>query len=188
MNKKSLASNIYISIIILMIIILISAAYTIFMINRTQEHAHETALNWLPSVDTSKNIKYELSQLRRIELKFSITNAPKEIEKNTKLYKERLEILNALLKKYGSLITEPEEKNLYNNFNSNWNNYLNQREKFVLLINSKKVQEANSFLASNLDPPLLDSLTIFEKIGEINYQGAINSTKKGENITFGSKS
>ena len=183
MNDRSLASKIYISIAILMIIIISSAAYTIAMINTTQEYAHETAFMWLPSVDVSQDMKYELAQLRRRELRIASTTSAKELEEHYKFIKERFDIINDLIKKYTNLISNAEERKLFNEFSKNWDLYLNQREKFISLITAKKMQEANSFLINTLDPPIQDAQTVLEKISEINYDGSIKSTKKGEFLT-----
>ncbi len=68
MRNISFAKKIYFSILILMVIILLNSFYTIMVINKTQNYSNETALFWLPSVDTSQDMKYTIAQIRRREL------------------------------------------------------------------------------------------------------------------------
>jgi methyl-accepting chemotaxis protein len=183
MSNRSLAGKIYISIIILMLIIIISSAYTITMINKTQEYAHETAFMWLPSVDAAQDMKYEIAQLRRRELRIATAAATKELEEYFKFIKERFDIINNIIKKYENLISSNEERNLFSEFIKDWNVYLKQREKFLSLVTSRRLQEANLFLLNTLDPNLQEAQTVLEKISEINYDGSIKSTQKGEFLT-----
>lgn len=183
MNDRSLAGKIYISIIILMIIIMISSAYTIAVINKTQEYAHETAHMWLPSVSVSQHIKYEIAQLRRRELRIATTISAKDLEEHFKFIKERFDKLNSLIKEYDTLISSAEEKKLFDEFTKDWDIYTSQREDFLSLVTAKRIQEAHSFLTNTLDPLLQEAQIILEKISDLNYEGSIKSTQKGENLT-----
>ena len=178
MSDRSLAGKIYISMIILMVIIISSSAYTIAMINKTQEYAHETAFMWLPSVDVSKDMKYELAQLRRRELRISMTTSLKELDYHYKSIKENFDNIKILIGKYEKLINSEEEKKLFDEFTKNWKLYLSLREKFLSLVTAKRLQEASSFLLNTVDLTIHDAQTALEKIGEVNYDGSIKSTKK----------
>ncbi len=169
MSDKSLASKIYISMVILMIIIISSSAYTIAMINTTQEYARETAFMWLPSVDVSKDMKYELAQLRRRELRISMTTSLKELDYHYNSIKENFNKINILIAKYDKLINSEEEKKLFEEFTKNWMLYLSLREKFLSLVTAKRVQEANTFLLNTVDLTIQDAQSALEKISEVNY-------------------
>ncbi|APJ03305.1 HAMP domain-containing methyl-accepting chemotaxis protein [Silvanigrella aquatica] len=184
MNNKSLASKIYISISILMFIIIVSSVYTIFTINQTQEYSHETALMWLPSVDAAQDMKYEIAQLRRRELRISMAVAQKELDEHFKFVKERFEIINNIIEKYKKLIDTEEEKKLFDEFSKNWKIYLTKRDAFIKLVQARKTQEAYQYLINNLDLNMQEAQTILEKISNLNYEGSIKSTQKGENLTF----
>ncbi len=53
MKKRSLSFKLNISILVLLTLILFSAIYASFMINKTQKFAQETGKNWMPSILSS---------------------------------------------------------------------------------------------------------------------------------------
>jgi methyl-accepting chemotaxis protein len=179
-NHISFARKIYFSILILMFIIFLNSLYTIIAINKTQNYSNETALFWLPSVNTSQDMKYTIAQIRRRELIISYSLSKKEIEENLKIIEDRLNSMQVSIKKYPSLITLAEEKKIFDEFNDKFNNYLKYRPKFVDFIKSSKTTEAHNYLLNNLDKPLQDSQDLLEKISDLNYKGSIKSTQNGE--------
>ncbi|KAB8039471.1 hypothetical protein GCL60_04240 [Silvanigrella paludirubra] len=183
MRNISFAKKIYFSILILMVIILLNSFYTIMVINKTQNYSNETALFWLPSVDTSQDMKYTIAQIRRRELIISYPLSKKEIEENLQVIDERLISMQMSINKYQKLITLAEEKKIFDEFNDNFNNYLKNRQKFVDLIKSNRIAEAHNYLIINLDKPLQNSQDLLEKISQLNYKGSIKSTQNGEYLT-----
>lgn len=166
-----------------MVIILLNSFYTIMVINKTQNYSNETALFWLPSVDTSQDMKYTIAQIRRRELIISYPLSKKEIEENLQVIEDRLSSMQMSINKYQKLITLAEEKKIFDEFNDNFNNYLKYRQKFVDLIKSSRIAEAHNYLIINLDKPLQNSQDLLEKISQLNYKGSIKSTQNGEYLT-----
>jgi hypothetical protein len=109
------------------------------VINKTQNYSNETALFWLPSVDTSQDMKYTIAQIRRRELIISYPLSKKEIEENLQVIEDRLSSMQMSINKYQKLITLAEEKKIFDEFIDNFNNYLKYRQKFVDLIKSSRI-------------------------------------------------
>lgn len=182
-NDKSFASKIYFSITILMLIILFSALYSIFMINKTQEFAQKTAELWLPSIDFAQDIKYEVGQLRRRNLLIAIAPNQADFQENLAKLKDREAFIEAIGKKYEAVMTEEAEIKLYKEFKAEWEKYFLQSETLLSLVKQRKMIEAMNFWAKNIDPRLKDSQTVIEKIVKVNYDGSVRSANRGSNLT-----
>lgn len=100
--KKSFAFKLNIATIILLSSILISGLYSILMINKSQEYAHETGINWLPSVNLLAGISENIGQISRRHVtiigNYLTTQEKEKIESD----KAKLnEFISALEKKNG---------------------------------------------------------------------------------------
>ena len=94
MPKISFPQKIYFSIFILVFIIIINCVYTFIINNKTEEYSQETAQYWLPSVNSAKNLKIEISYLRQIDLKLTHQLNKENISETVKMGKNKINTIN----------------------------------------------------------------------------------------------
>ena len=183
MGKKSLSSKLYSSIAILLALILGTSIYTILMIMKTNSYATVTGSSWLPSVDTAHRVITNLALLRRTELRLLVSETPEDIDEQLLALIDVKKSLNALLTLYETEITEAEERNLFEKFLNEWKDYEVVSNEILSFGTKGQDREALKLLKSKGDALLKRSEDDFGDIVDINYKGAIESTRKGASLT-----
>ena len=183
MPKISFPQKIYFSIFILVFIIIINCVYSFIINNKTEEYSQETAQYWLPSVNSAKNLKIEISHLRQLDLKSTHYLNKENISETVKMGKNKINTINSLIDSYSSLVNDEEEKKLFTEFKQNWQLYLDKRTNFSTYITNKNFDEGYYFLNKSLEPKIENIIVILDKINELNYNGSVLSTQKGNYLT-----
>jgi methyl-accepting chemotaxis protein len=190
MKKKSLSFKLNTSISILLTLIILAAAYTIYMINKTQSYAHETGENWLPSVLSTSEMNEGISKYARRILGLLSTSLINTGEEEKKVKAEDIKTLDkyghnidVILEKHRKLISDPEEQALLNDISVKWKAYdAASREAIALNKQGKKVEALKLVLtkarqaASNLE-------TSVKNLAIYNYNGGVKSTERGASLT-----
>ncbi|BBH52598.1 HAMP domain-containing methyl-accepting chemotaxis protein [Fluviispira sanaruensis] len=183
MNRKSLAYKLYTSVIIILIIVLISAIYTVLMINKTQGYAAETKSFWLPSIRIAHEYLDNLTLLRQSTLRIMIA----QNEQNRKLFidkwKKESEHIEELGKEYQEYITSEKERESYAKLQEDWKKYKGLNLKIVDLGKQGKTKEALTLIRETTDELIERMEVTLNNLIEINYKGAVQSTKLGANLT-----
>ncbi|APJ03075.1 HAMP domain-containing methyl-accepting chemotaxis protein [Silvanigrella aquatica] len=183
MSKSSLSSKLYSSIVVLLLLILGTAIYTILMVMQTNTYSTITGTNWLPSVDTAHRVITNLALLRRTELRLIVAENAPEIEEYVITYSKVLKSLNSLLTLYETEISEAEERRLFEKFITEWKEFEVVSKEIVALGSKGKDREASELMKSKEDELLKRAENDFNDIVDINYKGAIESTRKGASLT-----
>ncbi len=183
MTNISFPQKIYISIFILVFIIILNCVYTFIINNKTEDYSQETAQYWLPSVNSAKNLKIEIGILRQIDLKATHSLNKDNITESIKISKNKMLTINNLINSYNSLINTAEEKTLFEQFKEIWNSYSEKKQNFYSYLSNKNFDESYSYFNKSLEQKTENIITILDKINELNYNGSVLSTQKGNYIT-----
>ncbi|WP_186649286.1 HAMP domain-containing methyl-accepting chemotaxis protein [Fluviispira vulneris] len=183
MNRKSLAYKLYTSVIIILIIVLLSAIYTVLMINKTQSYAAETKNFWLPSIRIAHEYLDNLTLLRQSTLRIMVA----QNEQNRKLFiekwKKETDHIEELGKQYQEYITSETERESFAKLQEDWKKYKSLNVKIVELGKQGRAKEALNLIRETTDALIERMETSLEKLIDINYKGAVQSTKLGANLT-----
>ncbi|APJ03441.1 HAMP domain-containing methyl-accepting chemotaxis protein [Silvanigrella aquatica] len=184
MSNKSLSFKIYLSISVLFLLIFITAIYSIFMINKTQDYSAETETNWLPSINSAQKMQAAFSSISRRPLRIILEISEEERKNGYVVLNKSIENFLKEKKNYEQFISDPDEKKAYESLNNAWIEFSKILDK--TLDETKKGLKQEAFKTFNNEGRPFQ--LIIEKsllnIAEINNKGAIESTKKGKNLTF----
>ncbi|APJ03307.1 HAMP domain-containing methyl-accepting chemotaxis protein [Silvanigrella aquatica] len=190
MSKKSLSFKLNISIIVLLLLIVCSGIYTILMINKTQDYAHETGDNWLPSVLSTSKMSEGVGKYARRILGLLSNSLIHTGEEEKKLKEEDLKALNKYtdhineaIEKYKKLVSGSEETELYNDVVKKWQIYDKAVRESLKINNEGKKAEAIKYVLKEARKDAAALEEAISKLATFNYNGGIKSTEKGANLT-----
>jgi methyl-accepting chemotaxis protein len=183
MKKKSLAFKLYTSIIILLSIILVTSIYTVTMIMKTSKFADETALSWLPSVDTAQRIVAKIVLLKSQQYELLTLTDKDEYLDQIVLINDTIKAINALIVIYETEITEAEEQAELQKFLPIWDEIKNFAQDIFKSAENNNEKEALNLIKIKSAPLFKKAESIFFEIADINYKGAIASTRRGNFFT-----
>lgn len=185
--KRSFAFKLNIATIILLSSILISGLYSILMINKSQEYAHETGINWLPSVNLLAGISENIGQISRRHVTIIgnyLTNQEKEkIESDKAKLNEFISALEKKMGEYPNFISDAEEKNLFNTLSNAW-----KATNEEIIKDLKDLEEGKASLVfetynSKTLNLFVQTTKALEELTNYNAKGAYDSTKSGAYLT-----
>ncbi len=183
MKKKSLAFKLYTSTFILLSIILITSIYTVTMIVKTSKFADETALSWLPSVDTAHRIVSKIILLKSQQYELLVLSDKDEYLDQIVLINDTIKAIDALITIYETEITEAEEQAELQKFLPIWAEIKNYAIDIFKSAENNNEKEAHNIIKIKTAPLFKKAEFIFFEIADINYKGAIASTQRGTFFT-----
>ena len=128
------------------LVLILTAVLGIFAIrelSRVNRSTVEIAGDWLPSVKTIAELRFDTSQLRRSELNYFLMQD--KAGTINKIEQQQAEI-GEDEKKYDSLISSDEERRLYEQFRSDWDKHLAVKDRVLELAKAGHEREAQALL------------------------------------------
>jgi len=138
--------------------------------------------NWLPSVQLVEHIANETGDLRNDEAVHIISTDTKAIKEATELITNQKKQVELYVDKYKKLISSPEEKRLFAQFNDQYKKYLTIQTELLQLSENNNNDEAKAlFLGKSMDAYSQYSDTLFE-LSALNSKGAADASHLGDEI------
>jgi hypothetical protein len=113
------------------------------------------------------------------------------VGKDSDVYRENIKALQKYQKEleeklanYTSLVSSPEEQSLYENVKKAWKEYLEISEKAISIGEKKKYESAFDEILIQGRPKIAELESAISKLAAYNYDGGIDSTHKGNGLTF----
>lgn len=164
---------------VLMLMVLLGL-FSLWQIGRVNQSTLDIATNWLPSIKLISKIENTSATFRRYEFQHILSATKEDMTKYEKILNEVDSALKSELAAYEKLISTPEEKQLFTEFNTQWSVYMEIHKKLVSLSKDHKNQEAlvlmrgDSTSSFNTAKAILDkSIALNEKGSEATYQESV---------------
>jgi methyl-accepting chemotaxis protein len=162
-----------------MIILGVTSIYQLKIVN---DKSTEIADNWLPSVTRVSDMNTNTSDYRILELQHISSLTPEEMAGYEKGMKEVEGRFNDNDTAYEELISSDDERAIYNNFKTKWNDYLKEHEKIIALSQQNKNDEAKALLRGKSQDLFDGASADLLKLVELNKKGGETSSKEGDEI------
>ena len=142
----------------------------------------EIAEDWLPSIETVSGLNTSLSDFRIQEYKYVTAATPDVASKAEKSLNDLRTEIQSERARYEKMISDPKEKEIYNDFTANFDNYLKIHDQVMQFAKSEQSDEAEKLLYTK-------SLDLYQAAGAaidqlivINHQGSMNASKEADAI------
>lgn len=139
--------------------------YGNIMITLVNQKSAELSENWLPRIQSVEKIKTLVSEYRRWELTYIIKDQASDMEEAEKNIKTTTELINKECSNYEKLITTDVENTIYQNFLTQWSNYMDLHKEIIELrsrsdtASAMEYTKGSSAIAHERIYGLLDALT-----------------------------
>ncbi len=124
---------------------LIIGGMSFFLMNRMNDKTNDITTSWLPSVDVAREMDTTISNVRLNELAYLTAGSDEMAEMSLSYVQKEKGDMDALLKKYGSLI-DAEEQKFYDQSKNLWTQYSEADDKMTELVGQGKTKEARAIL------------------------------------------
>ena len=160
------------SVLALMVVL---GVFSVFQLSHVNGNTVEIATNWLPSVKTVAELRFNCAAVRRSELNYLLNSDKGQAQA---LLDRSLAAVGEAQKNYEPLISSDEERRLYQQYRSAWDKYMAVQGRVLELSRQNKEQEAGRLSVSDgLETFLAVDKSLQDDI-ELNDKGAAEATRQ----------
>ncbi|MFJ3056641.1 methyl-accepting chemotaxis protein [Herbaspirillum sp. NPDC087042] len=144
--------------------------------------ATDIARNWLPSISTLSRMSLSLARSRSFDLQQMLTADPKEQAAARDRADQQIAILSKETEHYGTLVSEPREKELFPEVLRSINEYKSLHERYKALFIAGQKDDAHALLDSASTPIYRKLQEQLGELSEVNSKGAHVSENDADRV------
>ena len=164
----------------LLLLMLGLGVFSIVQLAKVNQTSTDMEINWLPSVRITQELNTNTSDFRIDELQHILSTGPEEMTQYEGELAKTVEVLKKNRADYEKLISEPEERRLYDDFAKEWDRYQSLHRELVNLSRQNRNKEALALLRGD-SKRSFDSLSgTLVKLAELNVQGGKDASARGD--------
>ena len=157
--------------------------FSIVELIKVNDASTEITTNWLPSIKLGYELQTSMTRFRISELQHIASSEDKDFDTAEKAMTTRLEIIHGLQTKYEPLVTDPQEKIIYPQFQQTLGKYLEQNKKLIALSRGNQKDEARALFKGESNKLFRQAVEQLEALVKINSDGSDHS-KDSADHTF----
>ncbi|MDR5740572.1 MULTISPECIES: methyl-accepting chemotaxis protein [unclassified Caballeronia] len=145
-----------------------------FQVSRVYRGTEDIAKNWLPSVQTLSDIRASANAVRRATLVTVVTTDAQEKARQLQKHTDSLQALNGAMSRYESMLSSPEERQIFSDMKAALSVYLKEDEKIAALMQQgdSHFDEARKLAGNDSSLLLAPVMELIDKDVAINRKGA----------------
>jgi methyl-accepting chemotaxis protein len=182
-----IANKLFVSFALILALCMALGGFAIVQLARVNQTSTDLEANWMPSVRSLLELKYDMSRYRSNEVQHVLSTT--ESEFNT--YEQRLASGREQLAKhraeYEKLISEPEERSGYAEFSKLADQYFDNSKKLLALSRANKNDEAKAILRGDSSKVFNAASDVVERLANVNIQGGIKASQSGDQLYASSR-
>jgi len=180
MNNLKLAHKMALGFGLVLVILAGFGFFSLKTMSIINDQSTEISENWLPSVSTIGELDGNFSQYRIYESSHIINTTDEGMAKFDALLTEQANQIKTNIATYEKLISSTEEKNIYNEFQKNYQDYMAISSELLGLSRANRNEEATAlYLGKSMDTFNKTSEQL-QKLIELNQSGANDASAKGD--------
>ena len=164
----------------LLILMLGLGLFAIVQLAKVNQTSTDMELNWMPSVRITQELNTNTSDFRVDELQHILSTGPEEMTQYEAELAKTIEVLKKNRADYEKLISEPEEKRLYEDFSTQWDRYQTLHRELVSLSRQNRNKEALALLRGESKQSFDTLSATLAKLAELNEQGGKAASVQGD--------
>ena len=178
-NSLRVSSRLSLAFGLVVVIAGVLGSIALLQLERVYGKVEEMGQIWVPATSTSSNMVTEFGTLRRIALQHLLATDPAQIAKLDQQLGPKIEDVNKAMAAYEKLITEPEERELFPVFKTNWSGFLAELNK-AMEASRRLDKPAAMTIAKTMGEFYDNAEKAAKRIVQIQIEGAERATKASE--------
>lgn len=167
---------------ILAALIVLLGVFSLAQLNTIQGNVIDVSKNWLPSVESANRLNTLMTRYRIFVVRILLPSSPETIAKD----KAFLISIDKEIKEeehiYESLISEPGEREIYDNLLTKRSKYVENTEKMIDFVNAGDIPSAKVILDNENFILAQEISDLLQQLSDINHQGAAKSAEAADQI------
>ncbi|MFJ3055193.1 methyl-accepting chemotaxis protein [Herbaspirillum sp. NPDC087042] len=181
-NNLKIAKKLILSFAAVIVLTVILGLFAIRELKMVNQASTDIASNWLPSIKAAQVLQASLPRMRISELQMITAVNPAEREEAIKAIKARLDILAKQRASYEALISEAEEKAIYEKFSKNFAAYLEIDKKLAQISGDGQTEEARTLFKGDSNKTFRSMIESMDEIIKVNDAGSARSDKAADEV------
>jgi len=153
--------------------------FAVIHLSKVNSSTVDIATNWLPGIRALDGLKYDVSVARRGEKDCILANEKKDIEANEAKLNRRLDVVLDDQKRYESLISSGEDRQIYDDFRARWDESLAVTKRVVLLAEQNKDSEAFALQEAEGKAAFEAATKVLQDALDLNHRRVEKAAKEG---------
>ncbi|WP_413457635.1 methyl-accepting chemotaxis protein [Herbaspirillum huttiense] len=167
--------------VVLMFIVALGG-FSITQLAQVNQSSADIARNWLPSIDSLAKISLAMARSRSFDMQQLLTDDKKEELASRERGNKQMAVLEKEVARYGTLISEPREKELYPEIQRNIAAYKAAHERMEKLFIDGQKQTAYGVLLNDSTPVYRKLQDQINELSEVNAKGAAVSEQQASSV------
>ncbi|WP_240007118.1 methyl-accepting chemotaxis protein [Pseudaquidulcibacter saccharophilus] len=164
----------------LLMMIIITGAVGLYLVNNTNNNVKNISNNWLPSIQLTEEINTATSDLRIAESTHIMSTTAEDMQRAEDDIKARKADIKTLMEKYEPLISSDKERELYNSFKKDYSNYLKAEQQVLVLSRQNMNEQAAAQYKTQLRNEFDNYSATLLKLVNLNKEGAADDYKTAQ--------
>ena len=154
--------------------------FSIVQLAGVNHTASELSTRWMPSMRVVQDIKSQIARVRSRELQYIISDDPAEMDKYDKVIAADLVDLAKMQDDFSRLISSPEEKALYADFQSMWERYMAEDAKVRAAARSNDDATAKVLIRGESNRLIVAQRGQVDKMVNLYGEGGTEAARSGD--------
>ena len=177
-----IARKLILSFAAVIVLTVILGGFAIRQLSAVNQASTDIAKNWLPTIKAAQTIQASLPRMRISQLQMATANQDSDRADADKAIKSRLDILAKQRAAYEALISEPEEKTIYDQFSKSFAAYVDVDKQIKALAMSGKEEEARTLFKGESNKLFRQMNEQLDGIIKVNDAGSARSDQTATNM------
>src|SRR5450830_1689375 len=178
-KNLKISAKLLVGFVLLLVLTAFIGIFSIYVLASVNQSATELGTNWMPSVKAVMGVKERLSRIRSQEAQLVFAENPEEITKYENRVKEAVTGLKESKTAYSALISEPEERKLYEEYVQAETAYLQITDKMIALKKANNSAEAIALMRGESSKLNTNMRELVDKLVTVNSDGGIKAYQSG---------
>jgi len=181
-RNMKLAAKLVLGFVVVLVLAGVLGVFSILKLSAVRATTVDMGENWLPSVRTLGDMRYDADSIRRWEMRLLLETSEAGKQDTLRKIEDLRTTFHQHQALYDKLISGPEEKALYDAFMGEYTTYIQGEDKFLQLFREGKSGPAAEFLMINQLPQFGKVMTAIEADIKFNNDGADKANKLSTDI------
>lgn len=164
----------------LLLVIIITGAVGLYLVNNTNNNVKNISNNWLPSIQLTEEINTATSDLRIAESTHIMSTTAEDMKRAESDISARKSDIKALMDKYETLISSAKERELYNSFKKEYSQYIATEKQVIGLSRQNLNEQAAAQYKTQLRNQFDSYSAILMQLVNLNKAGAADDYKTAQ--------